>query len=511
MIPDSHTGSRRRRNPTLCGKPRAVIYVRQSQKNEESISLELQEEINRGYCKRQGYHVVDVIPDQISGRKWDKRKGVRKVMQMVEAGEADVVVLYRWSRISRRRLHQAQAIYLIEEAAGCRLESATEPFDTRTAAGKFGRDQMLSFAAFQGDLIGEQWTETHDRRRENGLPHCGGARFGYVYAEKRYGIDSDTRDHVAWMYDAYIKGAGFRSIANELNGRGIFNARGQLWREVTVTSYLDSGFAAGLIPHNVTNGFDNRSWLPGDHESILDEGVWDKYLVARRRRRAGALPPRFQNPRYPLSGLVRCGDCEGFMVSCKGSSGETGHSYQCGRWKATGKGRCVTITRARVERRVKGWLAKIVVDIEKAAERNKQIKTIRTRVKSDVETAARGLAVLDSQLTKLTLRYNADIIPEVAYIASRDELMAKRKIAQQTLDAAEAHADQIVPLPPRDIVVRLLDDWDILPVAERRAMLGRLISAVEVHPPDRPHTRGTVRILPVWETDQAVLLAEPAD
>lgn len=131
--------------------PRAVIYVRQSTHKEESISLELQETACREYCIRMGYVVVEVIPDPgITGRTWIKRAGVQKAMACVENGDAEIIVLWRWSRLSRRRLHWAVATDRIETIGG-RIESATEPVDTATAAGKFARGMLGEVAAFESE------------------------------------------------------------------------------------------------------------------------------------------------------------------------------------------------------------------------------------------------------------------------------------------------------------------------------------------------------------------------
>ena len=46
------------------------------------------------------------------------------------------------------------------------------------------------------------------------------------------------------------------------------------------------------------------------------------------------------------------------------------------------------------------------------------------------------------------------------------------------------------------VAAGLLADWDVLPVAQRREALRRLISRVEVTP-GRP--RATIRVVPAWD------------
>lgn len=505
MIPDALAGPRRRLEAVPDDRPlRAVIYVRQSMKNEESISLELQEEICRSFCMRCGYTVVAVIPDQKTGRAWIKRKGIREVMRMVAAGEVDRVILYRWSRISRRRLHQAQAIYLIEEEAGALLESATEPFDTKTASGKFGRDQMLSFASFQSDLIGEQWAEVHDRRRGQGLPHCGGRRFAYVMDGGRYEPDPGLVEVDRWRYAAYLDGDGFEKIAVELNRRGIPNAKGRPWNSVTLANTMDSGFSAGLVAQDVLIG--QRRWIPGTHQANITQDTWVEYLRLRQQR--ATIPPQVIEPRYPLAGLAKCGDTNcGKALLARSKSGRgvpavPGYYYRCENTRQHASGRPVSVIRGELEKKVLRWVRRFASDIDAGAKAVDETGRARLRAQIDVDKAAREVAAIDRQLARLMVQRagEEDIVPESAYVAARDELLAQRATAQATLDAAAHEAASIPTGIPRQVAVQLIEDWDVLPVRARRDMLAKLIRVIRVTPLDQDGEHCAVQIVPVWST-----------
>ncbi len=135
---------------------RAVLYLRQSKKRDDSESIENQEYLGREYCSQHGYQIIDVHVDRVTGRKWDARPGVKATMELIESGHADVIVLWKWSRLSRSRLHWAVAADRVL-ASGGRIEAVTEPLDTSTAAGRFARGMMTEYAAFQSEQIGEVW------------------------------------------------------------------------------------------------------------------------------------------------------------------------------------------------------------------------------------------------------------------------------------------------------------------------------------------------------------------
>ena len=83
---------------------RAVMYGRVSAvmgRGEDLTSPELQEHVIRNYCQRRGYEPVEWLCDvDQSGQSWSRRQTERAV-RMIEAHEADVIVVPRWSRFTR--------------------------------------------------------------------------------------------------------------------------------------------------------------------------------------------------------------------------------------------------------------------------------------------------------------------------------------------------------------------------------------------------------------------------
>jgi site-specific DNA recombinase len=83
---------------------------------------------------------------------------------MIEAGEADVIVVPRWSRFTRNLRDYVMQTARIESAGG-RVESAQEETDPATSAGLLQRDLFAILAQWESRKIGEAWRETHQRRR----------------------------------------------------------------------------------------------------------------------------------------------------------------------------------------------------------------------------------------------------------------------------------------------------------------------------------------------------------
>lgn len=481
-------------------RKRAVLYLRQSVHREESISLELQEAAGREYCHRHGYDVVAVESDPgISGRTW-KRPAVQRVMRMVDDGAADVIVLWKWSRLSRNRKDWALAIDRCDLAGGS-IESATEPLDTATASGRFARGVMTEYAAFQSEQIGEQWKETHARRRRLGLPADGGPRYGYdKQFDGSYQPNAAEAPVLAEMYRRYLRGEGFTRIVKWLNDAGHPTKRGGAWSRVVVTHLLDAGFGAGQIIQRPTQG-EKRDWRISEakfhaaaHPPVITAAEWDAYVAMRLDAPA---PPTVVEPKYFLTGLIVCDDCDAPMhVGNQGLK-----DYKCSRAMDKRDVRLTCMTRALVEQRVREWVDEIAADVDGAMERLAKQRQRRVVQLDNVATLDRKIADVQERMGRITVRWSSpgSKMSDDAYDAAIAQLDEDLKILRERRKRA-APRDR-VEVDPQKVAADLSADWVDLTVIEKRNMLRSLIRQVRIHKPVRQGTgvwRERVEIIPTW-------------
>ena len=390
---------------------RAVIYVRQSKEKEGSESLETQEYLAQEYCRQRGYSVVAVHSDTITGRKWDKRPGVLRAMQLIDDNAADVIVLWKWSRLSRSRLHWPIIADRVE-TQGARIESVTEPIDTATASGKFSRDVMIGYAAFQSDMIGEGWKETFERRIRKGLPATGRGRYGYDWDRETgaYTTRADQAAIVREMYSRAIGGAGMMALCRWLNESGHPTRQGKHWGPVVLSQYLDHGFAAGLI-------WAKGELHPGAHEAIISAETWEAY----RARRASA-PQSPRGSTRMLSGLLRCGSCGGTMMIVSASGDDARYGCAAAR---RGRRDCpspVSIDRNHLEFHVADWITSLPAQIEELRAAAKREAQDRVKSIDDRAALARLIAKAESRLSTLTVMLVDEKISQAAYAATAGQL-----------------------------------------------------------------------------------------
>jgi len=410
---------------------------------------------------------------------------VVRTLELLEAGDADVIVLWKWSRLSRRRLDWAVAVDRVEQVGG-RIESATEPVDVSTSTGRLARGVLTEFAAFESERMGDVWREVHQRRVTAGLPHSGKARWGYVYDQGQHIHipDPDTAPLVTETFRRYVAGESIYSLVRWLNGEGSTTSTGHPWSDRSLRRTLDSGFHAGFVPYQGT-------LHPGAHQALITPAVWARFQACRRERSNHGRTERSQ---YLLSGLVRCALCDGSMQAGQFGNGHTA-KYRCRRGKETGVHDGGYITASFVEAEVHAWLATIADDVDTASAAAVAAAATRTRRRADTTRLAREVVALDRQLVELTKHLTSGVVPASVYATTRDELVEARAAVQHRLEVEQDRA-RLDPAQPRALATQLLARWDLAPVEVRRAMLRRLIDRIVVTP-GRP--RGTVAIVPAWE------------
>lgn len=341
--------ARNRRKRTGAGQKvwqrgmRVILYLRVSDtrgREDSLLSPELQERSDRAFCEREGLVVVDVVTDlDKSGRDITKRQ-INATIRRVEAGEADGVVVLKVDRFGRNLLDSLLNIRELQDANGF-LASATENLeDIESPMGRFSLTQMLAIAELQSDQIGEGWVRVHDYRRDQGLPHDGKSRFGYVKNDlgrdgdpsKVYTPDPLTGPWLRKCYEEFAAGKTFHALVAELNASGIRTVRGNQFTSNSLRATLDSGFGAGLLVdrrdrRSQTTAPSKMTYLPGAHEPVISEAVWEAY----KRKRMEKVAPRSKSAPHKWATLLHCDTCKRRMVANQRTyrNGRRGRYFAC--------------------------------------------------------------------------------------------------------------------------------------------------------------------------------------
>ncbi|MDI2019736.1 recombinase family protein [Paenarthrobacter nicotinovorans] len=464
---------------------RAVAYIRVSKERDGMISPELQLAAIEQHCERSGYEIVETISDlDMTGRFW-KRRQVERAIGLIEAGSADVLVVWKVSRVSRNRKDWAIAVDRVEGIGG-RLESATEPMDTSTSSGRFARGMLAELAAFESERMGEQWKEAHARRVKAGIPANGKPRFGYQYSKDAgFTPDPVTGPVLADLYRRYLAGQSFYSLVKWLNdgptrpvtGYGV--SSDGLWSDRTVRRILDQGFGAGHITYHGER-------VPGIHKPLITEDEWNEYQARRSARRVHR---RSERSKYLFSGMIRCA-CGAPMHAGLFGSGRS-PKYKCADVANKRKHDGGYVMTSTVENDFLAWLESVAADVDAEADQAAKAQEQAATAADNIAHLKKQLARLGTRMDQLTNKMLDGTIPDDTYRRLRDELEGQRS----DLEISIRDAQVVATRPPASLVPELLENWAILPVDTKRDLVSRLITHVEVAP-GRPRAR--VVIHPRW-------------
>ena len=440
---------------------RAVAYIRVSDeggRGADLMSPAIQHAAITAHCRARGHALIATLEDiDETGRLWRRRK-IEAAVKMIEAGTADVIVVWKISRVARDRLDWAIAVDRVESAGG-QMESATEPLDTSTSTGRFTRGMLAELAAFESDRIGEGWKETHRQRFDAGLPSNGRVPWGWINGHRQVTPDPGRAPVVAELYRRYLAGAGFHTLARWLDENGHETARGARWHANTVRAMLDSPVHAGLV---LLNG----ETKPGQHTGIVTAELFERYQAMRRdKRRQG----RVGTSPYLLSGLLHCvcgspmhgGRPAAPRYLCRAAIEERAHP------------RGIVAARP-VDAAVFTWLTGLAGQLNEAIDQRPDPPG-----PGAVADLGERVAELDRRLATLTVHLASGLVPEPAYRAARDEITAQRTAIVGAMRRARDR-EVLTPAAPRRAAFDLVAEWPTLPVDTRRAALRELISHVTV-------------------------------
>ena len=279
---------------------KVALYVRVStaRQDQEGYSIPLQKERLIAYCKAKGWVVAGIFIDPgHSGSSLD-RPGMVSLMEAVEAGKFDAVLVYKLDRLSRS---QKDTLYLIEDvfmANKTDFVSLQESFDTTTIYGRAMVGILSVFAQMERETITERTLMGRAGRAEDGLWHGGGTDpIGYDYIDGGLVINEEEAKQVRRVYRFYAAVYSVTEISRRMDG---YRTKHGDWSHTsTIGNVLDNPLYAGRVHFDGVLAF-------GKHDPIVPLDM-DAKVKARRERLRHA--EAAGDSRYLLTGMIYCNNC----------------------------------------------------------------------------------------------------------------------------------------------------------------------------------------------------------
>ena len=337
------------------------LYERLSRDDElqgESNSISHQKQMLEEFARRNNLpnprHFTD---DGVSGTRFD-RPGFLAMMEEVEAGRVEAIVIKDMSRLGRDYLKVGQVMEILRQR-GVRLIAINDGVDSLK-----GDDDFTPFRNIMNEFYARDTSRkirsVFKSKGMSGKHLTGTVIYGYLWDEKRehWLVDEEAAAVVRHIFALAMEGYGPYQIATKLSeekiempavhlaryGEGVNKNKAfadiYRWSASTVVEILKKQEYLGHTVNFKTRKHfkdkkshyvDESEWtiFENTHEAIIDQETFDN--VQRIRGNARRYPDGFGEA-HPLTGLMYCADCGGKMYVHRTYNGKRVPQYTCGQY-----------------------------------------------------------------------------------------------------------------------------------------------------------------------------------
>lgn len=437
---------------------RAVGVVRVSRvgarSGEQFVSPSEQRTRIEDACARDGLKLTETLEelDVSGGATLAKRPGLRRAVELVEAGEAEVVMVAYFDRLVRSLKVQLEVAERVEAAGGSII--AVDHGEVGVGAtGKLTAQFLGAVAEYHRNVTAERTAEAKRRAIARGVPTFPNVPPGYLQrGDGTLEVDGPTASVIRDAFAARANGATVMETRQLLRDGGVERSYHGTQAILGSRVYLGELRFGSLF---------NAS----SHPAIIDS---DTFAAVQRAKSPRGRRPKSERLLARL-GILRCATCGARMVV------GTAHHGRYAMYRCPPIGDCprrVTISAEVAER--------TVVDATKAA-----LEGMRGSATLDLnaEQAEREADAAEAELSAAVEAFSG--LDDVA--AARERLLELRAVRDEKRDRA---ADLRAATAPAVTVTA--DDWDLLTTDEQRALI-RVVIADATVAPGRGADRITVR------------------
>lgn len=266
---------------------RCAIYTRKS--SEEGLeqdfnSLHAQREACEAFIKSQkheGWQLIKTAYDDggISGGTME-RPALQQLLVDIQARRIDAIVVYKVDRLTRSLADFAKMVEIFD-AHGVSFVSVTQQFNTTTSMGRLTLNVLLSFAQFEREVTGERIRDKIAASKKKGMWMGGSVPLGYEVKERKLLIRPKDAKTVRHIFQRYLELGCVRRLQNDITEQGIRSLKGHVISRGTLYKMLSNPVYIGQIRHKDV-------CHPGQHESIIDQELWDQVQQRLNENRNGA-------------------------------------------------------------------------------------------------------------------------------------------------------------------------------------------------------------------------------
>lgn len=217
---------------------RIAIYCRVStaEQAKDGVSLDLQEQKARDYCRLHDLTLVEVIRDEGRSAKSLDRPGIRRLRELIDDGAVNGIVIFKLDRLTRSVVDFGELLRELDEA-GVALLSVKDQLDTSSASGRMVVNVMLSVSQWERETIAERTAEALQQVKASGK-YLGQPPVGYRVQGGQL-VPTERYRLVEAAHALRADGCTLQEIADRFTQQGEQTGNGGTrWHPTTVSRLL---------------------------------------------------------------------------------------------------------------------------------------------------------------------------------------------------------------------------------------------------------------------------------
>ena len=464
----------------------AVDYLRLSKddnrKKNESNSIANQRKMIEDYvAKNEDIVLVDeAIDDGYTGTNYN-RPGFDKVLELIEAGKVNCVIVKDLSRMGREYIETGKYIEMTFPEKNVRFIAINDDVDSENRS--YGDELMIPFKNLMNENYCRELSiklrKQFKIQRDNGEFIQSFAPYGYKRDPEdkhRIIIDEYPAEVVRGMFSMALQGYSPERISDYLNEKevvapyeykretsnyvsGFKGAGKSIWNHNTVRRILKNKIYIGTLIQGRTStpsfkvkkqkllSEDEWSIVEDNHEAIIDIQIFN--TVQRMLTRDVRMSVN-EGRVLPLAGSVYCGDCGNTMSRrTVKRCGKPYYYYWCGNYKNTRKCSIHNISQRKLEEAVLNAIKtqinlvveadKIMADIDNKSVANQKLERIDIIIKE--KQFELDNAVAKSQ--RLYESYADEILGREEYLLIKNRYTEKISSLQAEISDLQKNIEEI--------------------------------------------------------------------
>ena len=294
-------------------KIRCAVYTRKS--TEEGLEMEFntldaQRESCEAYIASQKSEGWFLVPDRYDDGGFSggniERPALKRLLQDVEAGDINVIVVYKIDRLTRSLMDFSRLVEAFDKR-NVTFAAVTQSFNTTTSMGRLTLNILLSFAQFEREISAERIRDKFAASKKKGMWMGGHPPLGYTVQERKLVIQPAEAETVRTIFRRFVEIGSATQLIRELAESGVVGKKGRTF---------DKGAIYRMLGHHVYVGeiaYQGEIYA-GEHQGIIDRKLWEKAhaMLAANTRQKRSTAIQAQTP-APLRGIIRCRNCDRAM------------------------------------------------------------------------------------------------------------------------------------------------------------------------------------------------------